>query len=189
MFDFLPDAVGSRSGGGAGGFGDVGFYSPDEVIVLIGGIMPARLLSDETFVTVSKTQPAYTSQVSTDGLITRTKTTGSLYEVRLTLLNGSPTNDTLQALFTVDEATGRGKFPLLIKNNLGGDMFFATNSWIEEIPPMEFSTEEGVKEWVIRCGYGVYNLGGSDEFSSGVMGTINDFLKAGSVVADIIGGN
>ncbi len=171
----------------AKGLSDVGFYSPDEVIILIGGIMPARLLSDETFIRISRTEPTYTSKASVDGLVTRTKTAGTLYEVRLTLLNGSPTNDTLQTLYTVDEATGRGKFPLLIKNNLGGDMFFSTSTWIEESPAVEFSTVEGTREWVMKCGFAMFNVGGSSEFSDGVLSGINQFLGAGSAALSILG--
>ena len=171
-------------GGGSTGFGDIGLYSPDEVIVLIGGVMPARLLSDDTFVRISRSAPTFTTSMTPDGLVTRTKGAGMLYEVRLTLFNCSPTNDVLQTLFTIDEATGRGKFPLLIKNSLGGDMFFSTNSWIESAPDVEFGTSEGTREWVFKCGYATLNVGGSTTLS-GAGGIINQFLGAGTAVASL----
>ena len=60
-------------GGGSTGFGDIGLYSPDEVIVLIGGVMPARLLSDDTFVRISRSAPTFTTSMTPDCLVTRTK--------------------------------------------------------------------------------------------------------------------
>lgn len=164
----------------------MGFYSPDEVIVLIGGVSPARLLSDDSFISISRSDPAYSTKVTPDGLVTRTKNASVIYEVRISLMSGSPTNDVLQTMYTVDNLSGRGKFPLLIKDALGGDMFFATNCWIEESPVLEFGTEAGNRDWVIRCGYAQFNVGGSQEFSSGVSSSVNKFLQAAGSVADFL---
>ena len=83
----------------------MGFYSPDEVIVLIGGVSPARLLSDDSFISISRSDPAYSTKVTPDGLVTRTKNASVIYEVK-NLMSGSPTNDVLQTMYTVDNLSG-----------------------------------------------------------------------------------
>ena len=141
-------------------------YSPEDVTVLLGGFHQLSGFAEGTFLTVSKSSPTYITRESADGIVSRTHRNSQVYEISLILHQGSESNQTLTYTARLDELTNMGKFPLLIKDQLGSTMFFSMTSWIEAIPDASFSTDIETREWKIKCSQAVFNLGGNESASS-----------------------
>lgn len=141
----------------------LGHYSPEDVSILVAGVIPLVGLTDGSFVTISKDVQPFTSVRTTDGRVARLYSNDQTYTISITLHSASEGNDTLTKLWQIDELLQRAKFPLLIKDNLGSSFFFSTTSWIEQIPVTEYSTVITDRTWVIKSSQAIYNIGGNAE--------------------------
>ncbi|MCK9530499.1 MAG: hypothetical protein M0R77_08060 [Gammaproteobacteria bacterium] len=144
----------------------LGTYSPEDVTVLFGGVHQLSGFIDGTFISISKDEPSFSTRVSADGAPTRTFSSNPLYTVQLVLHSGSESNQVLSYALTVDEITKMGKFPLIIKDQLGSSLFFSLTSWIESKPDSDFSVSIEEREWTIKCSQVTFNVGGNDSPSS-----------------------
>lgn len=158
-------------------------YSPDEVNCLAFGI-PLDGFGDGTFITVSKDKVPFGTIETADGSVSRIYTNSQTYTISLTFHRGSTSNDVLTKLWQLDEITQRGKFPLLIKDLSGTDLFFSTNTWIEGIPNMVQSTNFDTRTWVLRSSQAVINIG-SNQNASGIL---QDLLNLATGAASIVEG-
>ncbi len=141
-------------------------YSPESVNCLIGGFIQITGFVDGTFISVDKDEMPYSSIRMPDGTIARKNNNSQTYTITITLHNGADTNNLLTKMWQLDEATkGRGKFPLLIKDQSGSDLLFSTESWIEGIPSMTKSNAIDSRVWVIKSAYAVINIGGNESAS------------------------
>lgn len=148
-------------------------YTPEEVYVVIAGILNAEGFAEGTFINVSKDDPPYRSRTTADGATVRLYRNSQTYTVELTFHIGSTSNDFLTKLWQLDEITQRGKFPVLIKDGSGSDLFFSATSWIEGLPTMVKSTNFDTRTWRIKCSYAGVNFGSNNDESGLVQDLIN----------------
>lgn len=153
----------------------IAHYSPERVTVLLGGVAQISGFVDGTFITIAKDSAMYSSRESADGKITRNYKKSSLYNVSLTLASTSDSNQLLTYTSELDVLTQMGKFPLIIKDQLGGTLLFSLTSWIESLPESDFSTSVEGRTWQIKCSQAVFNIGGN-ESENGLGG---DMLNVG----------
>ena len=137
-------------------------YSPDDVVVTIGGFYSIEGIPEGTFINVKKDLQSMTSTRSTDGIVARAKVINSTYSIAISLMRSSPSNDMLTRLWQLDELTSMGKFPLLIKDTRGTGYFFSTETWIEEVPDLSYSDTVDSLTWGLRSDRGVIHIGGND---------------------------
>lgn len=140
-------------------------YSPERVTVLLGGAVQISGFVDGTFITVSKDSAMYSTKESADGKPTRTFKKSSIFNVSLTLASTSDSNQLLTYTSGLDTLTQMGKFPLIIKDQLGGTLLFSLTSWIESLPDSDFSTTIDGRTWEIKCSQAVFNIGGNESES------------------------
>lgn len=126
-------------------------YSPEDVVFLLGGVIPLGGFADGTFISIRKANPIFETVVSADGKVSRTQIENPLYTVTLSLSSVAASNELLTAISFADKKTGRAKFPLLVKDTLGTSMFYASLAWIEGTPDMSFGTEVTSRDWVFNC--------------------------------------
>lgn len=136
-------------------------YCPDEVNVLLAGFINISGFVDGTFVDISKDVVPFSSVRTADGTVARMYNNDQTYTITLTLHCGSSSNDLLTKLWQLDEITQKGKFPLLIKDFSGSDLFFSTTTWIEGIPSISKSNGIDSRIWVLRSSQAVINVGGN----------------------------
>lgn len=148
-------------------------YTPEEVYVVIAGILNADGFAEGTFINVSKDDAPYRSRTTADGVTVRLYRDSQTYTVELTFHIGSTSNDFLTKLWQLDEITQRGKFPLLIKDGSGSDLFFSATSWIEGLPTMVKSTNFDNRTWRIKCSSAGVNFGSNSDESSLIEDLIN----------------
>lgn len=148
-------------------------YCPEEVNVLIAGFIPITGFVDGTFINITKDVMPFTSVRTPDGTVSRMYNNDQTYTIEISLYNGSQTNDVLTKLWQVDEITQVGKFPILVKDNSGTDLFFSTTTWIEQTPSMAKSSTVDTRTWVLRSSQAVINFGGNENVSN----LINDLVN------------
>jgi hypothetical protein len=154
-------------------------YSPDDVKVLVAGLLDISGFVNGTFVTVDKDVMPFKSIRTPDGSVARLYDNDQTYTIRITVHSGSVANDFLTKLWQLDEITQRGKFPLLIKDLSGTDLFFSTTTWIEELPQLVKSTSVDGRTWVLRSSQAVINFGNNQEPSGIVQDLVN--IAAGAI--------
>lgn len=166
---------------------DLWTYSPDEVSILIAGVVPVEGVVDDTFISVSKSSPAISSTRTPDGMISRVHTEDKTYDISLTLMQSSPTNDVLTALWSLDDITRRGKFPLFIKDGTGSTFIFSTSAWIEQIPEVTYGTSALVRTWTIKASNCTINVGGNGDVNP-LVSALTGALAGYSTISGILGG-
>jgi len=153
-------------------------YAPDEVNVLVAGIIPISGFTNGSFIRINKMMQPFESRRTADGRVMRLYNRDATYEVALTLHSASPSNDVLTKLWQLDEITQKGKFPLLIKDQSGSDLFFSTTTWIEQVPVMDKDVTINDKIWVLKSSQAFINIGGNASASSLIQDLINTATSA-----------
>lgn len=148
-------------------------YNPDEVICLVGGILPVEGFVDGTFISINKDMMPFTSAKTADGQMGRLYQSDQTYTITLTLHCGSFSNDVLTKFWQLDEISQKGKFSLLIKDSSGSDLFFSTNTWIEGLPTLTKSASVDTRTWILRSSQAVINIGSNANEQSILQDLIN----------------
>lgn len=120
----------------------------------------------------------FTSTSTTDGRVIRTYNPHDIWDIRFNLLQASPSNGFLNKLMLIDRASRRGKFPVMIKDGMGGTLAFSTTSWIEQVPDIIYGTEAEGREWVLKSANMVVNIDGNDGTTSFGQDAINTIINA-----------
>lgn len=163
---------------------DLATYIPAEVSVLVAGIIPLEGFVDDSFISVTKDVRPFTSQKTVDGIVSRVYNNDQTYTIDITIYSGSSSNTLLTKLWQIDEISQRGKFPLLIKDGSGSDLFFSTNTWIEGIPSLVKSNDYEHRTWTLKSSQAVINLGSNH----GEAGLLEDLLNVSISALPILQG-
>lgn len=124
-------------------------FDPKAVEIILAGIS-FEGYADGTFVTVARDNDSFSSLVGSDGEGARALSNDKSGTITATLLQTSVTNAALSALANLDEATGDGVGPLLIKDNSGTTLVSAETAWILKPADIEFGREISNREWTIK---------------------------------------
>lgn len=153
-------------------------YCPDEVNVLVAGFISIDGFVDGTFVEVTKDVMPFSAKRTADGQLARLYNNDQTYTITLTLHCGSPSNDLLTKLWQLDEITQKGKFPMLVKDHSGTDLFFSETTWIETLPSISKSASVDSRTWVLRSSQAQINIGSNQDTSSLIQDIINIGISA-----------
>lgn len=123
--------------------------------IVLGGFADADI-------TIALDEDAFTDKAGNAGDVVRTRNRNMLGDVTIPLQAESPSNDRLSAVADLDGAgpgLGQGAFSLTMLN--GTTVVHASKAWIKKRPQIALGKESGNREWVIRCVFDVYNVGGA----------------------------
>ena len=154
----------------------IAHYSPEDVSILVAGLLEVKGLVDGSFITIDKEVQPYTTQKTSDGRVARLSISDQTYRVSVTLHSMSDFNSTLTNLWMADELTGMGKFPLMIKDHLGNSMFFSGTAWISEIPSVEYGLNVTDRVWVFTATQCSNYVGGNEKTAGALMSLINGLI-------------
>lgn len=140
-------------------------YDPSSVTCLVAGLLALDGFVDGSFITINKERQPFQSITTPDGTTARLHNEDSTYRVSITLHSGSSSNDFLTKLWLLDEVSERGKFPLMIKDGSGTDLFFSTTTWVEGVPQIVKSNGVDARTWILKSAFAVVNVGGNGEES------------------------
>lgn len=150
-------------------------YNPEEVNVLVAGLVPITGFVAGTFISARKDEDSFRLVRTADGQFTRIDNESDAWTITLTLHRGSPSNDMLTKLWNFDRLTKEGKLPLIIKDQSGSDLLFSTNSWIEKTPQMDHSETIDSRVWVFRSTNTYVNIGNNESPAD----LLSDILNVG----------
>lgn len=135
-------------------------YDPKDIILTVAGAIITGYAQD-TFVAVDRESNQVEDEVGAEGDVARRITNDKRGSITVTILQTSPANLILSGLARVDELSGDGIFPVIVKDNRGNDLHVAPNSWIQKMPNTVYRAGIEAREWVIRTSNLQMIVGGS----------------------------
>lgn len=90
--------------------------------------------------------------VGADGEDARSYIPNRAGTLTITLMATSLSNDAMNAVRLLDETTGQGQVPVLIKNINGTESWAAAQAWVQRRSNVSVGRDVGTREWVIRSG-------------------------------------
>ena len=156
-------------------------YSPEDVSITLAGVHTVEGVESETFVNITKLLPISEAKSTADGQVYRTIRADNTYDVELTLMQGSRTNEFLTVLQQIDVLSGRGRFPIVIKDSSGNTSFYAASCWVQEVPNVSFSgNSQTSRLWRLRATDAILYVGSNSDspMLSADMGSLVTTLAA-----------
>lgn len=123
-------------------------YDPGKLVVSFRG----RLISgfgDGSMIKITRDEDAYTKIVGGDGEVARVRSRNKSGSVELTLMQTSASNDDLSSAAALDELSGTGIGPLMVKDLLGTTVAAGANAWIRKLPDAEYNKDGADRVWII----------------------------------------
>jgi len=112
-------------------------------------------------VQISRETDAFDDEVGCDGEVTRYATNDKRGTITVYLLQSSKSNLFLSTQVKIDEATGAGVLPCVVKNNSGNDLYVAAQAWARKVPDITYLRGVATIEWKIRTSNLQSFIGGS----------------------------
>jgi len=125
-------------------------FDPKKVAVIVGG-KPISGFASDSFVKVTRTTNTWEKVTGVDGLTTRIRQGDKSGRIEITLMQSSPDNDYFSGLCDLDEATGGGVVPILIKDLLGTSLDHTPAAWIVKPVDTEFGKSSKDRVWAFEC--------------------------------------
>lgn len=125
-------------------------YDPSKVIVNVGGAN-IEGFADGTFVKVTRSTDTFTKVTGSDNRTTRIKQNDRSGVVEITLMQSSQSNAILDAIASIDDSTGAGVVPVLVKDLLGTTLHSTPAAWVKKPADSEFSKTNSNRVWVLEC--------------------------------------
>ncbi|MDH3598024.1 MAG: DUF3277 family protein [Candidatus Tectomicrobia bacterium] len=126
-------------------------YDANEVQISFAGV-PVEGYADGDFITITHASDAFSSVVGTDGAVARSKTMDNRADIELRLMNTSPTNAALSAIYQADKNSpgGAGVGAFLCVDLSGTSLYAAGNCWIKRAPDPVFGREANERVWLLE---------------------------------------
>lgn len=108
-------------------------------------------IQDGTFVEVARDEDSWFLHSGGDGESVRSRNNNRAGTIKFTLMQSSPSNDVLSALATLDENTGTGAKPVMVKDLLGSTLCEGAQAYIQKPADVTFAKEANEpREWTLR---------------------------------------
>lgn len=124
-------------------------YDPGLVAVILAG-QQITGFADGTFIKVERLTDTFSSMAGADGQVARVRSRDKRGKVTITLLQTSPSNIVLAELVQLDEATGAGSSPFMVKDLTGTTQASAPNAWVTRPADIERGKDLYSPEWVLE---------------------------------------
>lgn len=137
-------------------------YDPQKVVMIIGTHTVVGY-ADGTFISASRNEDSVMYEPGADGGGTRVRNANKSGRFTFTLKKSSPSNDYLAVLHQLDEDSGQGIVPVMVKDNgnlQGRAIASAQNAWIVKPADFERGKELGDVEWILETDNLISSAGG-----------------------------
>lgn len=134
---------------------DVYTYNPAQVKIAIGSHLVTGVAED-SFITIEPNGDGTTVKVGCYGEVNRSISPNKCYNIKISLLQNSPTNAYLRNRFEMDQESGTGHFPVIIKDLMGQEQFSSDIAWVNKPASWGRGKESSNREWELTCGTGKF---------------------------------
>jgi structural protein KPP10_ORF10 len=135
-------------------------YDPAQTDVIIGG-QTITGFAEGTGIEIERDEDSFTKVTGSNGEVTRILRNNRGAKVILTLLQGSESNLVLSNFLNIDENTGAGAVPAIVKDNTGGSVQSATTAWVLKPAKVNYGTAHESRVWTIDCAQLVSSISGN----------------------------
>ena len=135
-------------------------FDPAQVDVIVGGATITGFASG-TVIEVERDEDTFSKETGTNGEVTRILRNNRGAKIILTLLQGSEDNLVLSNFHQIDESTGAGVVPVIIKDNSGTTILEATSAWVLKPAKVSFGSAHESRVWTIDCAQLIPTIGGN----------------------------
>lgn len=125
-------------------------YDPGRIIITFKGAQ-IQGYAEGVFVKATRNEESFKAQSGAGGDVVRVRNRNKMGQVVITLQAASDSNDILQAFADVDELTGLGYGPLMIKDLNGTTLILAEKAWVVKPADGEYGADAPNREWTIEC--------------------------------------
>lgn len=133
--------------------GNVWTYNCKQVMVALGNHVLTGYAED-SFITIEKQGDGVMSKVGCDGEIARAIDPNKQFKIKISVLQNSPSNKWLQSRYNLDNDTGNGMFPVLIRDLTGRTVFSSNVAWVVKPTSYAYGKDTTNREWEIDTGEG-----------------------------------
>lgn len=139
------------------------FYDPNRVSIIIAGLPITSGFAEDEMITIEREGDAFTDVVGVDGEVSRSKLFDNRATVKLKLMQTSPNNALLTAMYLQDKLgdNGAGVGPFAVKDKGGTTLYTAEHCWISKPPDATFGNKATPREWTIRVASLIEFAGGN----------------------------
>lgn len=135
-------------------------YNPAEVNVIVGGLTISGF-AEGTGIEVERDEDTFTKQTGSNGEVTRVMRNNRGGKMIFTLLQGSESNLVLSNFHNVDENTGTGVVPVIVKDNSGVSVHESTTAWVLKPAKAGYNTAHEARVWTLDCAQLIGSIGGN----------------------------
>ena len=126
-------------------------YDPKKIVVIYGSTQITGF-ADDSIVTIAPSGDGMVKYVGADGEVGRSIDPNETFEFTIHLASTSKSNTFLSDCYNIDRATGRGMYPIMVKDLAGDTLFFAEQAWVVNFPEGGREREIVSQDWVIDTG-------------------------------------
>ena len=128
-------------------------YNPKQVKIALGNHIVTGV-ADDSFVTVEPNGDGTTIKVGCYGEVNRAISVNNAYNVKLALLQNSPTAKWLRDRYKQDQTDGTGDFPIMIKDIMGEEKFSGDMAWVSKPASWGRGKDSTNREWELTVAEG-----------------------------------
>lgn len=133
-------------------------YNPKQTKIAVGNHIVTGY-DEDNFITIEPAGDGTTMKVGCDGEVNRAISVNEAYNVKIALLQNSPSNAYLRTLHKRDKEEGTGIFPITVKDIMGEQIFTSESCWVSKEPSWQRGRETSTVEWELQCAWGEFRDG------------------------------
>ena len=135
-------------------------FNPAETDVIVGGITITGF-QEGTGIEIERDEDTFSKVTGSNGEVSRIMRNNRGAKIVLTLLQGSESNLSLSNFHNIDENTGAGSVPVIVKDNSGGSVHEATSAWVLKPAKANYGTAHEARVWTIDCAQLIQSIAGN----------------------------
>ena len=128
--------------------GNVYTYNPRKVTCALGNHV-ASGFADDSFISLEPLGDGTSAVTGADGETVRSVDPNTLWTLKLTLLQNSPTNQYLNKQYKKDRNNGDGMFSVNVSDLLGKEKFVGSSAWVNKPAAWVRGKQQNNREWEI----------------------------------------
>ena len=131
-------------------------YNPKQIYISLGDHIVTGVAED-SFVTIEPNGDGTSVKVGCYGEVNRAISVNNAFNIRIVLLQDSPTNQYLRDQYKKDQEDGSGAFPVLIKDLMGREKFSGDMGWVTNQAAWGRGRDTTNREWTLVVADGRMN--------------------------------
>jgi len=134
-----------------------GVYNPKMVTMSLGSHI-AGGFAEDSFITIEQVGDGNTHVVGVSGEVMVSVDPSNVYNVKLSVLQNSPTNKFLDTQYEKLKAGYDAFFTVNVKDLLGKDKFTGSNAWVVKKPSVGYAKAAANREWELAVAEGSFEF-------------------------------